>query len=151
MIWRIREVLRFQTKPGTESVDYTALSHNTPIKVVARVELDSRLRRQDFQHTSRFRLNGACRQFQAVAAVPVKHEVVIVADAKLQLLVLFVNALARSSWLSKIEWRSFDTLQLAGRDQVGIDRRKAIGVDGNDVVENLSLSLPCQIEVGVVG
>src|SRR5205807_4236655 len=44
----------------------------------------------------------------------------------------------------------YTTLFRSRRDQCGIDRREAVGVQGNDVPQNVTLAVPRQVEIAVL-
>ena len=66
---------------------------------------------------------------RSVPACAVEDEVVVVALAELDLLVVGVDARADGSRLAEVERRARDRPQLAGRDQRRVHRRVPVGVD----------------------
>ena len=81
----------------------------------------------------------------------VQHEVVIVAPAELELLIVLIDARANRGGLAKVERSPVDFAELAGGNQRGVDRCKAIGIDHYFVIENVAASLAGEVEVGMVG
>src|SRR5215471_19021957 len=62
------------------------------------------------------------RRLTQYSGLAVDDEVVVVAAAEFQLLVVLVDARADRRRLRKVERRAFDASQFAGRDQSRVDR-----------------------------
>ena len=75
----------------------------------------------------------------------------VVAVAVFELLIVLSDARADGGRVSEIERCVRHRLELAGRDEVCINRRQSVGVDRQDVIEDRAGSLPGQIEEGVAG
>src|SRR5215475_11519462 len=97
-------------------------------KKVADVKLDARLGRPDFHSPGRLRIIYL-RRLTQYSGLAVDDEVVVVAAAELQLLVVLIDARADRRGLCEVERRAFDAPQFACRDQSRVDRREAVGVD----------------------
>src|SRR5579875_3324803 len=105
--------------------------------MISAVELDTWLGGKDFQGAARtWMVRAGSERWRVGGAVDDK--VVVVADAELELLVGLVDALSDAGGPGEIEGRSLDAAQLAGGNQVGVDGRKAIGIEGDDVIENIA-------------
>ncbi len=139
-------MLGFKRKSRAASIDLSALAVNGPVEKIAGVELHAGLRGQDFQNAAAGRLLDTYGEAQAL---PVQNPVVIVAVAELQLLIIRFDALADRDRLAEIEWRAGDGAKLAGGDERGVDPRETVGMDGDDVAENIAIAF--QIEVGMIG
>src|SRR5262252_1064457 len=117
---------------------------------VADVKLHARLGRPDFHHPAR-RWFGDLRRLTQYSGLAVHDEVVVVAAAEFQLLVVLVDARADRRRLRKVERRAFDASQFAGRDQSRVDWCEAVGVDRQLMVQYVAVALPRQVEIGMVG
>ena len=75
----------------------------------------------------------------------------VVAAAKLQLLVVLADARADGGGVGEIEGRARDGAQLAGGNEACVDGREAVGEDRDLVVEDVAGAGAGQVEIGVVG
>src|SRR5579872_7496836 len=91
LVGRIGEVLGLHAEGGAERVGDTSFAFHASVEKIAGVELQSRLGGPHFHHAAALRLAdfGSLRQRPAGA---VQHEIVIVAVAELELLVIVLNA-----------------------------------------------------------
>jgi hypothetical protein len=76
---------------------------------------------------------------------------VIVALAEAKLLVPVGDMAADHPGLSKVECRVRNGAKLAGGNESCVDRRKPVGIDRENLIENRVLRIARQVEVGVVG
>src|SRR5207244_5550771 len=88
---RVGEVLRLEAEAGAFAVHVTALAGRY-IETIPRIELHARLSGLDDERASRLRFDHARGEMHAASAV--QHEVVVVAGAVAQLLVVGVDARA---------------------------------------------------------
>src|SRR5215469_8111502 len=77
VVGRVRKVLRLQAECIAAIVNFTACADNAPVEKVARIELDSRLIGEHFQHASCRRLVGFGRQLYLLASA-VEHPILVV-------------------------------------------------------------------------
>src|SRR4030088_2863776 len=103
----------------------TLLSDNCTIQKITSVELHSRLRGRDFQHSTASWLIDASGQGHVVSCA-VDHEIVIIAMAKRQLLIVVVDASAYFCRGGEVERRSFDGSQFTGRNKVFVHGSKPV-------------------------
>src|SRR5665213_190792 len=78
MVGRIREMLRFQAKAGTLLIDLPAFAFDRSVKMIAGVELHTRLCRQNFQHPARGWLARARDNIQMTRRM-IEDKIVIIA------------------------------------------------------------------------
>ena len=94
----------------------SALALKRAIEEVATVELDTRLRGRDTQHASTgWFVNLRC--LGKAGPWGIEHPVVIVAFAKVQLLIVSFNVFSDACRVAEIKWRRSYRLQFAGRNQ----------------------------------
>ena len=103
-------------KPDRLAYTLPPLPGKRPVQEVARVELNAGFGGQHFHHPPGLRLVDSRREGQRASAAG-QNEVVIVAAAELELLVVLVDPGADGRRLAEIERRPFHAAQLAGRDQ----------------------------------
>ena len=83
MVWRIRKMLRLQTKSATMRVDLGTLPVNRPVEKVAAIELNAWFSGPDFHVSTGFPIVNAGGQHQTVLPSPVENPVMIVAFPEL--------------------------------------------------------------------
>src|SRR5882672_9456767 len=81
---------------------------------------------------------------------PVEHEGVIIAPRVTQLHVVRVDTSANGRGHAEIEGRARDTLDLARRDERGIDRREVIRVQRDHMTQNVCVAVARQVEITVL-
>src|SRR5213082_946052 len=93
MVGRIGKVLRLQTKSVALLIDFAVLSGERAVEKISCVELNSWLSRPDFHRASRstFIDHSSLAQSSYPA---IQHKVVIITFAKLQLLIVVIDALS---------------------------------------------------------
>src|SRR5262245_43223995 len=145
MIRRIGKVLRLQTKGG-ELLIRAPDAFNRAVKTEAHVELNAGFAGPDLHGAAGSRVRNRA-DLAKLAGRAVQNEVVVVTAGAGNLRV----AGADRGRLAEIEGRAGYRLQLAGRNQRGIDRGVAIGVELQDFAKNVAAARAAQIEVAVVG
>src|SRR5688572_12225015 len=107
-------MLGLQAEAVALLIDLAALAGDAAVEKVSGVELHAGLGGVGLEDAPRGRLVHSRRQLQlAVAAV--NDEIVIVAAAAGELVVVLVDARAYGGRLREVERRSFDATQFAGR------------------------------------
>ena len=109
MIGRIREVLRLETQRRAASVGVPGLALNGAVEEVRGVQLHSRLRREHFENAPALRLVDRRCERKRIALL-VQYEVVVVAAAEADLLVVGIDPFTDLVRLAEIERCSFDAL-----------------------------------------
>jgi hypothetical protein len=130
-------MLRLETETCARPIDMAALPDERAIQLVARIELDARLRRGDLQSPARPGLDNARRRRQALPASS-KNEVVVVSHAEAHLLVIRVDARANRRLLPEVEGRSVDGRQLAGRNLSRVNWRVAVSVKRQSMIQHIA-------------
>ena len=95
-------MLRFQAEPAAVGIDLSAFAGARSLHLVACIELHPRLGCQHLQHSSADRFGDARRQPQR-ARRTIENEIVIVAAAYADLLIVGVDARADGSGLAEVE------------------------------------------------
>src|SRR5205814_3603699 len=150
VVRRIREVLRLQAKCRAMAVNLSTLAVNRAVEEVASIELNPGLGGEDLHDAPGFRLRDSRGERQAGAGT-IQDKIVIVAPAEFQLFVGIVNTGSDGGGPAEVEGCAFDLAQLAGRDQGGVNRSKSVRVNHDLVLENTSVPLAGEVEVGMVG
>ena len=103
----------------------------------------------DLEDAARDRVLDASRELRRASCAAVEHEVVVVAaaDRDLRVAPSRIRAPIAVGCL-KSNGVPATGSQLAGRDERGVDRRVALGVDHEHVVENARRGPSGQVEVG---
>src|ERR1700721_555546 len=146
MIGRVRKVLGFQAQRGMPLIGSSAFALDRAVQKVSRVELDSWLIDQHFQHTPAARIID----FGCFPELPVGVEdpVVIIAVTQADLFIIGVDSLSHCRRPPKIKRSRGYGLQFSRRNQTGVNRRKAGRVQGQLMLQNVTL--PREIEIGVI-
>src|SRR3954471_23856059 len=106
-------MLRLQTKAVPPAVRVAVLS-DLSRQVIARIELDARLGRRDIQGAPADRFSDPRRVTKPGPAA--QHEIMVVAFAAADLLVVGIDSRADRGRSSKVERRSLDRGDRSGRD-----------------------------------
>ncbi len=114
-------------------------------KMIAGVELHTRLRGPDFHDASAPRLAGARSQHEG-SAVAVQNKVVVIAA---WFWLELIDARADACRRRKIQRRAFHTGDFAGGNQLVVRRRIAVRGEPQFVVENVAGA--SEIKIGVIG
>src|SRR5262245_2637593 len=133
LIRRIRKMLCLEAEAVALVVGLAAFALHLREKV-ADVKLHARLGRPDFHHAARRRL-GDLRRLTQYSSLAVDDEVMVIAAAELQLLVVLIDARADRRLLREVEGRAFDASQFSGRDQSRVNRGEAVSVDRQLMVQ----------------
>ena len=141
-------MLRLKAKGRASRVGLAAFAR-CAVQVVACVELHARLRRPDLHHATRRRLVDFSDTSEH-SHPSVENEVVVVAVAELQLLVVRADARADCGRAREVEWSSAHAPQLARRDSDSVGRREARGVYGQTVVQNVAAASAREVVVVVL-
>src|SRR5438067_10436387 len=140
---------RLETQTGAAPIDVTRFAGDRTVEKISRVELHARFGGRYVQRSAAGRIHYARRVAQR-AARAVQHDVVVVAFAVAELLVLGVDAPADRGRTAELERRAFDRRQLAGRNERRVDRREPIGVDRQLVPQDVAVPLAREVEVAVL-
>jgi hypothetical protein len=132
------------------SVDLAPLAGESAVEEIAGVELNARFGRRYLHHAPGGRLRNPGREIQPTDRL-VQNEVVVIAVAEQELLVLFTDPRSDGAWLTEIHRQAFDGTNLAGRDEALVDRCEMVGIDLYLVAKDVAAACPSQVEVGVVG
>jgi len=116
MIWRIREMLSFQTGTRPVCVHGSALASGRSIEKITAVKLDPRFGREYFQHPPTVRFENLRGRLQPAAGESFENPVMVVAASELELLILLIDPGADRGWTPKIKWTALHRQQLSGRD-----------------------------------
>ena len=128
------------------AVHLTVLAGDRPVQKISGIKLHAGLVGQYLQHAPA----GWFINFGRLGHLPtaiVEHPVVIVAMPLLQLIVVGIDSCADLGRLAEIERCSFNRGQFSGWNQILIHRCVAAGVDLHNVLQNVAVSLPCEVEV----
>src|SRR5262249_34274585 len=145
MIRRIGKVLRLEAKGAVFCIGATDSFYGA-VQTEAHVKLNTRFGGPDFHRTAGCSIRDGADLAQ-FARTAVQDEVVVVATGDRDLIVARTDC----GGLAEIEGRAFNRLELAGRNQRGVNRSVAIRIELEDFVENVAASRPGEIEVAVVG
>ena len=149
LVRRVRVVLRLQAQPAALDVGLAAAALDRSIQEVAGVELHARLGGGDLHDPAADRI-GDARAHRMVPGGCAEHEVVVVAPAKPDLLVVGVDELADPPRLGEVKRRARHRAQFAGGDQPLVDRRVLVGEHLQRVVQDRRRGAGRQVEVRVV-
>src|ERR1700686_5175753 len=143
-------MLGLETEREAVPVALAILALHASVQEISRVELQTRLGGRYLQHSPGLRIVSFRRYKQCARRFLVQHPIVIVAFAKLQLRVVLIDPRANGSRMQEIERRVAHLAKLAGRNQRGIDRSNPAGMDRELMLEHVAISLPSQIEIGMM-
>src|SRR5579871_694616 len=144
-------VLRFQAKSRATAINGSAVSRECSIQAISGIELQAWFGRQQFEHATAPRFPNSRCQNGTLRVRRIQDVVMIVAAAKLKLLVASCDPLSDLMRSAEIERCSVDAAQLAGWDQALIDRSVLIRGDGDLVIEYVTRRSTGQIEIAVAG
>src|SRR5258708_28487484 len=102
-------MLRLERKSRAPGIDLAALAMKRAVEEVASVELDARFRGKHFQHTAALRIPNASSKRRRSGHM-VEDEVMVVAFAEFQLLVIVLDTLSNRSGLPEVERRPVHVL-----------------------------------------
>src|SRR5260370_42615333 len=142
-------MLGLQAEGTTTPVRLASFTLDAAVEVVASVELNARLVRENFEHAAAGGFLDSCSQGGS-RAISGQDPVMVVALAELQLLVILFDASANCGSFSKIEWRSAHRAQFSGWNQPGIDGGVAVGIQSNQMAKNIAVTSSFQIEIRMV-
>src|SRR5713226_5113093 len=131
-------MLGLQAEGSSAPIRPASFTLDAAVEVVASVELNARLVRENFEYAAAGGFLDSRSQCGS-RAIFVQDPVVIVALAELQLLVILFDASANCDSFSKIEWRSAHRAQFSGRNQPGIDGGVAVGIQRNQMAKNITV------------
>ena len=143
-------MLCLQAEGAAKVVRFAAFPLDRAVEEVAGIELNARLGCRDVERTSGRWVYNVYHLAQG-SHFSVQDEVVVVTIASLDLLIIRTDALTDSMWLPEIERRTLHRPDLTSRDQRCVNRRKAIGIDLNTMLQNVPAAFPGQVEVVVIG
>lgn len=129
MIWRIWKMLGLEAKSRPKVVDFAPFPMNAGVKKVPCVELNSGLRSPYFKNPSATGVVKPCCHRQRLRLTSSQSPVVVVALAKLQLLIVTVDTRPNGRRRRKIKRCSLNFPELARRNQSSIRGRKSIRGD----------------------
>src|SRR4051812_20939727 len=127
-------MLGFQAECGSFLIRKAAFSELGAVEEIARVELDAGLGSEDFEDAATDGFADFCGWGER-ATIAIENEIVIVTDAVAELLVIVIDARANGAGGGEIERRIGDRLNLSSGNEQVINRRIAIGVDHNFMIE----------------
>ena len=81
----------------------------------------------------------------------VQHKIFVITLCEFELFIIMLDPFADRRWRTKVERRTRDRSQFSGGDKSRIDGSVPIGWNGEDVIQNISLTFPRQVEIAVVG
>jgi len=122
------------------------LPGNGAIEKIPGIKLHAGFRGEDFHYPPAGGFVNPRRQLQAAGLV-IDHEVVVVTAAKSQLFVIIIDACANGGWLGEIQRRSLDGAEFASGNERLIHWSKPVGVQHQFMLQDVSRSLTCQIEI----
>ena len=128
------------------SVHLAILASKTSVQEIAGIELHTWFIGQHLKHTAA----GCVENFRGLRkflALAIEYPIVIVTMAFFQLIVVGIDSCADLGRLAEIERCSFNRGQFSGWNQILIHRCVAAGVDLHNVLQNVAVSLPCEVEV----
>ena len=126
-----------------------AVANERSVEEVARVELHARFGRPNLHQPSGVRFIYRHRLAQS-AGFAIEHEVVVIAAAVLDLLIVCADARADRRRLAEVKRRSLDRRKLARRNESLVHRRVSPSIDLDAVIQNVTRVLTAKIEVGVI-
>src|SRR5882724_1481847 len=144
-------MLRLQAECCPATVGLATFAGSGSVEKVSGIELNSRLGGPDFEDAAGLRLVDNSRQSQGAVFDPAcQNEIVVVSHPQLDLLLILIDASTDCCRRRKIKRSSLHRAKFAGRDQSGVDGGELVGVQQQAMLEDVAISLPRQIEVGVV-
>lgn len=149
MIRRIRVVLGLEAETIAEIVDLASLPDERPVKEVTGVELDARLRGDDFHDTTALRFLDLGDHAE-VAGEFIGHPVVVISTGKLELRVIIVDPRPDGGGHAEIKGGPLHRGELARRDQDLINGGELFSMNGHHVTEDVAATLPGEIEVAMM-
>ena len=148
MVGRVLRVLAFEADGIAGPVNAARRTGEGTGEVVAGVDVDHWFGGVHSERAAARGVEEVCGGAEAGAANDIG---VVVAEHALQLRVGLANAGADGLRRSEIERRVIDRVGAAGWDAIGPDWQEGIGMDGQNVVEDVAAAFPTQVEVAVVG
>src|SRR5690348_3289907 len=151
VIRRVGIVLRLEAEAETVAVGDAALAVDAAVEEIAAVKLNARLRGQDFQFPSRFFVVNAGGEDEAGLVIAIQDEIVVVALAEFELLVVVIDARADGRGFAKIEGSACDIFEFSGGNEGGVDGGELIRVDFHFFAEDVAVPFSGEIEIRMIG
>src|SRR5689334_10149773 len=146
LIRRVGVVLRLETKAGTTRIRFAGLADDRGVKKVPGVELHARFGSPNFHFTPRRRFISD-RGLSQRSHAPVNHPRMIVTVAKLELLVVVIDAFADRVCLAEVERRTGNVSDLTRRNRTRVGGNETIRAQHEIVFENVAVAFTCEIEI----
>ncbi len=146
-VGRVGVMLRFHAKGGAMLVNPPVFARDRAVQKIARVKLQARFGRENFQDAAAFRFGHPRHQLQ-LADFLVDDPVVIVAASELELFVVLPDARPNGRRSAEIKRRIVYRPQFPRRNQRRVNRREAVGQNRDLVVENVAFA--GQVEIGML-
>lgn len=147
----VGEMLGLQAEAAAVRVGLPGFAGEGAVEEIAAVELQAGFGREHLEHAAGVRFVQARGQHRLGAAAGRQREVVVVAEAELQLRVVGRDALADRMRRGEVKGRAAHGGDFAGRDQAAIHRGVGVGIDLEFMAEDGPTTLAAEIEVAVVG
>lgn len=132
-VWLVRAVgivLRFKAEPAAMDIGLAALTFQPTVQEISAVELNARLLGEDLHKASGSRLvHGGRQRHQPFHALFFKHEVVVVPQPVLKLLILESDIATYGFGRGEVERGSRHRGNLSDRNQAAVDRCVTLGVE----------------------
>ena len=144
-------MLCFQAKACAMAVELSPFATHFAVQEVPTVELNARLGRQHFQHSSTRGFEDLGGNLQPTFIGPFQDPVVVVPLPKLQLLVALIDSRPDGSRLREIKGAAADRPQFSCRYQRRIDRRKLQSAEKQLMLQNFLARYAGQIEITMIG
>ena len=141
-------MLRLKAETFPALIPPAAFAAEFAVQKITRVKLGAGLGSPNFQGSTARRFLDDGSQSQGAGGM-VQNPIMIIPGPELDLLVVAINPLANRQWLAKIQRGAPNRSQFPGGYQSAVDRRKSVGIDLDDVVEDVALGR--QIEIGMMG
>src|SRR6266851_657668 len=151
LVGGIGKVLGFQAEGGALGISEPALANSCAVKEIAGIKLDAGFGGPDFHDAAGSGLEDARGERFALVHGHAQDEVVIVAAAEFQLLVGLIDARPDGGGFAKVEGRVRHVAKFAGGNQTGIDGSVLVGVNHEQVAEDVAGTLASEIEITVAG
>ena len=144
-------MLGLENKTAAINVWFAGFSLETAVEEVTTIELDSGFLGQDFHEAPAGRLmHRGGEGHLALFVALVEYEIVVVAEAELELLILLANVPAYCFGGGEIKGSALDRAQFPGGDEALVHGREVICVEVELMVKNSAIAFTGEVEVGVL-
>lgn len=150
VVWTVGELLCFETDSTTLPIYYAPFAHHSAVKEITGIQLDTRLGGEEVHNDTR------CGAFKTGCgdgnvATGVEDIVMVKAGAVDQLGVRYLDVASYGFRRAEIQRGALHAFERTEGYRGVVYRCVAVGIDGKNVVEDISVRVATEVEIAVIG